>query len=92
MNNVGLELGWNSARGIPLVAENGTHTRFLGDGSLIPENELLGVIEELGGNVLEATILFEIQVDTSGLVDSDDFLFDRGETRATGSVYTPNML
>ena len=70
MNNVGLELGWNSARGIPLVAENGTHTRFLGDGSLIPENELLGVIEELGGNVLEATTSFEIQVDTSGLVDS----------------------
>ena len=92
MNNVGLELGWNSARGMPLVAENGTHTRFLGDGSLIIKNELLGVIEELVGNVLEATVSFEICVDTSGLVESEDSLFDRGETRATGSVYTPNML
>ena len=76
---------------MPSVAENGTHTCFLGDVSLIIKNELLGVMEELVQNVLEATFCYEIRVDASGLVDSDDSLFDRGETRATGSVYTPNM-
>ncbi len=77
---------------MPSVAENGTHTCSLGDVSLIIKNELLGVMEELVQNVLEATFCYEIRVDASGLVDSDDSLFDRGEPRATGCVYMPKML